>query len=472
MPGQFEAAFNSRTDLEQYRQNALTLFALEMRFRLEDVHTVAATALTDSPDDKKCDLVYVDEESGDIVVAQGYMSLDSTRPAAKSNKASDLNTAAAWLFGRDQADLPESLRPAAGEISAALQANTIRLVQFWFVHNLPESHNVRDELRTVESTVRNSIAGAFAGIDLPEISAIEVGRETLDQWYQSLQNPILVNDSFEVDVPGGYPIAGADWEAFATTIPARWLYEIYKEYKSNLFSANIRGYLGSRRSSSNINHGIKSSAQDEPGHFWVFNNGLTALVHDFKVTDPHPSPDGLVHSKIAFTGLSIVNGAQTTGAIGSLGEAPADSAFVQARFVKCTNYTTLKNIIRNNNSQNRIEVTDFRSRDPVQERLRTAFGAIPGCQYTGGRRGGHEDVIRRPPDLLPAETCTQALAAFHGDPEVAYHQKTEIWNSNNLYDRYFSEKTTAEHILFCYSLLRAIEIKKLALTRRRNDGGA
>ena len=80
MPGQFEAAFNSRTDLEQYRQNALTLFALEMRFRLEDVHTVAATALTDSPDDKKCDLVYVDEESGDIVVAQGYMSLDSTRP--------------------------------------------------------------------------------------------------------------------------------------------------------------------------------------------------------------------------------------------------------------------------------------------------------------------------------------------------------------------------------------------------------
>ena len=148
-----------------------------MRFRLEDVHTVAATALTDSPDDKKCDLVYVDEESGDIVVAQGYMSLDSTRPAAKSNKASDLNTAAAWLFGRDQADLPESLRPAAGEISAALQANTIRLVQFWFVHNLPESHNVRDELRTVESTVRNSIAGTFAGIDPPEISAIEVGRD-------------------------------------------------------------------------------------------------------------------------------------------------------------------------------------------------------------------------------------------------------------------------------------------------------
>ena len=172
------------------------------------------------------------------------------------------------------------------------------------------------------------------------------------------------------------------------------------------------------------------------------------------MTDPHPSPDGSVSSKIAFTGLSIVNGAQTTGAIGSLGEAPSDSAFVQARFVKCTNYTTLKNIIRNNNSQNRIEVTDFRSRDPVQERLRTAFGAIPGCQYTGGRRGGHEDVIRRPPDLLPAETCTQALAAFHGDPEVAYHQKTEIWNSNKLYDRYFSEKTTAEHILFCYSLLR------------------
>ena len=49
-----------------------------------------------------------------------------------------------------------------------------------------------------------------------------------------------------------------------------------------LFSANIREYLGSRRTDKNINNGIKKTAQDQPSDFWAFNNGVTALVHDFK----------------------------------------------------------------------------------------------------------------------------------------------------------------------------------------------
>src|SRR5262249_12139415 len=148
--------------------------------------------------------------------------------------------------------------------------------------------------------------------------------------------------------------------------------------KSDLFTANIRGYLGSRSHSSNLNHGIKDTAQNDPGRFWVFNNGLTALVHDYKVSDQLKRLDGTPYLVLELQGMSIVNGAQTTGAIGSLSRPPEESAYVQARFVKCHNSTTLKAIIKYNNSQNPIEVTDFRSQDPVQERLRTAFRAIPG----------------------------------------------------------------------------------------------
>lgn len=78
-----------------------------------------------------------------------------------------------------------------------------------------------------------------------------------------------------------------------------------------------------------------------------------------------------------------------------------------ARFVECSDQRTITNIITFNNSQNRLEAADFRSNDPVQRRLRDEFQNIPDAEYQGGRRGGYEDVIKRVPNLLPADTCAQ-----------------------------------------------------------------
>ncbi|MBM3746011.1 MAG: hypothetical protein FJW34_09445 [Acidobacteria bacterium] len=77
--------------------------------------------MTDDVDDKKCDLVFVDREMGLGLVAQAYEARNTSRLAAPSNKAADLNTAASWLLSRDLADLPEKLRPAATDLRQALQ---------------------------------------------------------------------------------------------------------------------------------------------------------------------------------------------------------------------------------------------------------------------------------------------------------------------------------------------------------------
>jgi hypothetical protein len=154
----------------------------------------------------------------------------------------------------------------------------------------------------------------------------------------------------------------------------------------------------------------------------VYNNGLTALVHEFKL-NPRKT-------KLDIQGLAIVNGAQTTGALGSLDEPPDSSVEVPARFVKCNDSDTILNIIRFNNSQNKLEAADFRSNDPIQHRLRKEFEEIPDALYLGGRRGGGEDVIKRSPNLLPTDTCAQAVAAYHLNPIVAYNEKSQIWNSD------------------------------------------
>jgi AIPR protein len=458
----YKEAFLAREDLGQYGSNALLLYALELKFGLEDIHTVASDALTDGSDDKKCDLIYVDADDGIAIIAQCFVSADQSRREAPANKASDLNTGAGWLLTRELEELPERIRPAAIQLRGALTDGKIKTVHFWYVHNLPSSPNVKSELETVKRTAYASLTQLLGQGNTPNVSVLEVGNEQLEQWYQTLTTPILVTDIQEVTVVGGYNIEGDDWTAFVTAIPARWLHGLFLQHRDNLFSANVRGYLGSRRSDANINSGIKTTALDDPAHFWVYNNGLTIVTHDFTYDE-----DSCL---LKVCGMSIVNGAQTTGAIGTLSSVPNERAMVPARFVKCRSAEVVDKIILYNNSQNQVEAPDFRSNDEVQRRLRQEFAHLPSVTYLGGRRGGYDDKIKRPPNLLPSDTAGQALAAFHGNPVVAYNEKSRIWVSDTLYSCFFSDRTTAKHILFAYSLLRAVEEKKRELTAQPETG--
>ncbi|MEM6456982.1 MAG: AIPR family protein, partial [Acidobacteriota bacterium] len=330
-------------------------------------------------------------------------------------------------------------------------------VEIWYVHNLPESENVKRELAKVEQTAHAAVKRNYPDCNVESISAKEVGLESLETWYEGTQAPILVTETFSFETRGGYTTSGNKWEAYSTSVPAEWLRDKYNEFGRDLFSANIRDYLGSLRSDRNINNNIKETAKTKPEMFWVFNNGITALVNGFAATSEDES--GLLE----ISGIAIVNGAQTTGALGSVPEADLARAFVPARFVKCDDPQTVQQIIRYNNSQNKIEAADFRSKDLVQTRLRREFTKIPNVEYAGGRRGGAEDSIKRPKNVLQSYTAGQALAAFHGEPAIAYNQKSKIWQSDAIYSRFFHERTGAQHLLFAYSLLKAVESEKVRL---------
>ncbi len=454
----FWDALISREDLKVFDSNSLALFALQLKFGIEDISEIGVSSITDGSDDKKVDLIYIDSESGHAVIAQSYISSDFNKKEAPANKASDLNTAIAWLLNRPLNELPLTIKSHAEELRICLKDGLINYIYIWYVHNLIESKNVNNELITVEHTARTIISSNYSSTDI-EIQAQEVGANTLDEWYQSLSTPILVNENFEIPITGGFNINEDDWSAFVTSIPAKWLYEKYKDYKTKLFSANVRDYLGSRKTDKNINNGIKQTLQTDPSHFWVYNNGITALVHKFEVKNNNGK------KFINFNGISIVNGAQTTGAIGNLNNAPNDSAMVQIRFVKCNKVETVYNIVRYNNSQNKITAPDFRSNDPIQRRLRNEFEQIPSIDYFP-RRGGSEDVIRRRSDILSSVTAGQTLAAFHNDPDIAYHKKSNIWENDALYSKYFNDQTTGKHILMAYTLIKTIEYKKLELMNK------
>lgn len=454
----FIQAFKNRDDLiNKYKSNALLLFALEMKFDIDDIHTIASDALTDSNDDKKADLVYINLDNEIAVIAQAYCAQDWDKPAAPPSKASDLNTAAVWLLSRNISDLPSDLQEPAKQLRYSIKEKKIKELQFWYVHNLPESKNVSDELKSVEVTAKNTIKAQFNIEDL-NIKALEVGVKVLEEWYKSMTIPIILTKTFDIPmVTGGFELKNDGiWQSYVTTVTGSWLYEIYNKHKTDLFSANPRGFLGFRSRKEDINSGIQKSAKDDEKNFWAFNNGITALVYDYK------TPDITGKSNILeTTGLAIINGAQTTGALGSMKNPPKESVNILIRFIVCKDKETIKNIIKYNNRQNEIESADLRSNDSIQKRLRKEFVSIPNVSYNGGRRGEKKEK-----DLLSADTAAQSLTAFHGEPIIAYNDTTSIWMDNKRYSAIFNQDTHAEHIVFVYALRRAIENKKLQLKEK------
>lgn len=455
------AAFLARDDLEPYGSNGLLLFAAQLKLGFDDVDTFAANCLTDGSNDKKCDLVALVAHGERLIVAQGYCATIE-KPTAPTNKASDLNTGVTWLLSGPLDGLPESLRSAAREAREAIAAGSVREMQIWYVHNLPESVNVDTELQQAARTADSIIHREFPDVTV-DVSAEEIGRNVLEEEYRRRQVPILVSDKVSFSVPGGFIIEGDCWSAYATVISASQLRSLWLLHKTNLMSPNIRDYLGVVRSTGNINFGIKETVRSQPENFAIFNNGITVLVHDYEIG---ASEDGGGHV-LAVTGIGIVNGGQTTGALGSLAEKESEGiefAQVMARFVKCTKTEVLADIVRYNNTQNKVEATDFRSKDPVQERLRHEFTNIPEAEYRGGRRGGASDAIVRIKSLLPDSSVAQSLAAFHGDPNLAYNDTRTIWDNDGVYANVF-RNVTARHIVYTYSLLKAVERAKQSISK-------
>jgi hypothetical protein len=447
-------AIEARDDLAEFGSNRSALFALQIEFQLEDIRTVAADALVDGPDDKGCDLFYIDDQSGRAIISQTYEACPP-REAAKASKAGDLSQTVQWLIATPLGDVPERLQAAARDLRDQLEGGALNAVELWYVHNCPESKNVAAELERAKMALRTAVDSHFPESRLDTVAAREIGSDGIQRLYASTQVAIEVSDTLQIPIRGHLNEQGGDWTAVYCSVPGAWLRELYNKHKDKLFSANVRGYLGSKRSDKNINNGIKETASSDANDFWVFNNGITALVNNYDVSD----------STLTVSGMAIVNGAQTTGSIAS-SEADLREVRVMARFVRCHNPDTIRQIIRFNNRQNKIEPADFRSNDQIQERLRAEFEQLGHLQYSGGRRGGADDIIRRPGDReVSASSAAQALAAFHGDPDLAYNRKTQIWDSDRQYSRFFREETTARHILFAYSLLKQIDDVRLALRR-------
>jgi len=428
--------------------DAYLVLAVALFLEESDLSGLAAAALTEGGNDKKIDFIYHDVDARRIVFAQGYMSTKNN-DSAPANKASDMNTACAWLLAGDVNLVPSKLREIITECRQAIAQGEIDFIDLLYVHNLPESVNVSRELQTAEEYLRNNINN-----DRVLIKSHEFGRSKIQHLLAAQDSHIEVTDKIPFPAKLGILETGDTWNAAVTTISGQWVHDLYGKYGDKLYSANYRGFLGvdGRK---RVNSGIRESVEKTPVDFWAFNNGITILTLKL---------DQSKKNSVELSGISIINGAQTTGSIGSIDASKARLGDVKVlcRVIECSDQATIDKIVKFNNTQNVITTWDQFSNDHEQKRIGEEFAAL-GFNYSR-KRGFTGDG-----DQIGIEQVLQPLLAYHGRPQDAVRGKNQLFVQKQLYQNAFDGKK-ARHILFVHALSRAVDNKRLELKTKSNAG--
>jgi len=436
--------------LAPYGKNALPLFAVALYLDVEDVASFATDSLTDHPADKKADIIYISEAEGVACVAQGLTAQDWGKQEAPANKASDLNTAAAWLLQRPIEEIPDAIRGHAKLLRDGLEKKTITKVIFAYAHNALESQNVDAELETVRLLV--------TGLNITkevDVEVVELGLRRIEALHLTSSGSIQVAD--QVDLPATEKISesGPQWKAFVVSINGKILHDLYDKHKNALFSANLRDFLGTRKVAGNVNNRIRTTAEKDPGLFFVLNNGITLVT---KKAELH---DSILH----IHGVSVVNGAQTTGAIHAVGPDTAKNVSVLGRVIVVNDEKMIPVIVAGNNTQNSIVAWDRRSNDAVQLRIKQEFESR-GVEYVHRR-----DARRKSATSLFADQVGQMLCAFGGDLQTAIRAKADIFESDITYNKVFPVWLSIEHVFAVQTLGWAYDRVKQELKTKSAAGG-
>jgi hypothetical protein len=154
------------------------------------------------------------------------------------------------------------------------------------------------------------------------------------------------------------------YRAFYGRIDAKRLAELWSEHKDYLVERNIRRFKGS----TTVNKGLSDTLQQEASHFFYFNNGVTFLCET--IQELYPRDSNRQQGKFRVRGLSIINGAQTVGAIAREPTSHYDAhpAEVMAIFVCLENTPDNfgNRVTQSRNRQNVVDLEDFAALDERQ----------------------------------------------------------------------------------------------------------
>lgn len=339
---------------------ALAAYALVGRCEIDD--TTAVGAITDGSDDGGIDALYFDRTGNRLVLVQSKFKRTGTAPA-QDEVLKTINGVKA-LRARQFNKFNLAIRNRLDEVEEAFDTPGVRLeVLLVFLGDVIGPHATNDL-----NAYRDEL-NQFA----PVMDWQATGLEPVFGWLLAEQAPATVDDQ-QITLENWAGIT-TPRKAFYGQISAAALAKLVEDSGKALFERNIRHYLGSV----GVNTAIEKTVRSRPGDFFYLNNGITAVAETIT-----PAAGTSQKCAFGFKKLSIVNGAQTAGAIfnATLAGDISPDAKLLVTLIEIGNGADdigLK-ITRARNHQNVVRGVDFAALDPNQERLRQELAAA-GITY-------------------------------------------------------------------------------------------
>lgn len=421
----------------------------------------AAASVVDGFGDNGIDAVYVDREAQTVHLVQTKWS----KKGAGSPALGDIHKFVQGvrdLVNAEWGKFNDKLRMHRAAIEAALEDPDLRVV-------LVLAHSGTDKLsRDSESVIKNLLTDMNDPIDTVSFSS-----------YSQAELHSLLRES----ATGPRPTIDADiydwgsisepYTAFYGQVEAAQIAAWYHKHGVRLFDSNIRQFLGA---DSEVNDAIRQTLQDQPQHFWYYNNGVTVLCETIGKKTLGASTKKVGHFE--FKEVSVVNGAQTVGTIGQVARDDPGSvadARVTVRFISLENCPPgfASDVTRGTNTQNRVERRDFVSLDPEQVRLADAL-TLEGIKYA--IKSGSETPS--PETGFTVLDATVGLACADPDSDYAVQAKREVgrlWlgaeapQAGTQYRHLFNAQLSETRLWRVVRCLRIID-DAVASTRQGLDG--
>ena len=255
------------------------------------------------------------------------------------------------------------------------------------------------------------------------------------------------------------------YKSFYGTVNCGQIAELLQTSNRRIYSKNIRSFIGL----TGINNEIVNTLIKEPEKFFYLNNGIVLLCKEINKSPYNSGKREL--GKFHLTDLTVVNGAQTVGAINYSFKKQPDKVNTAKVFVKIISLENTpehfdKNITIASNTQNKIEKRDFVSLDIQQKRLINEF-FLSGLKYHTKR--DDKELVKNFENYY-FEEATISLACSKDDVDFSTYAKREIgklWEDQS-YSQLFNDKLNIQVLINLVNIFRAIDtnIKQLQSSER------
>ena len=388
-------ATNENDCNNKYYSRSIAALAVTAECGIEN--DLAAQSITDGYHDMGIDAVYNDTTQKKLILIQSKWRKDGNGGITQ-DEANAFVSGVKRIINLDLDGCNDKLSSKQSEITAAIRDMDYQIYMV-FCHTGSQSIDtyayrpIQELLSQVNEDDSTELL-VFAEYKLQNIYEYLANGQNSD--HITLDDVILHNWGF-VETP---------YKAYYGTIPVAAIGEWYNQYGNRFFAKNIRYYKGS----TDVNKGIREVLKNEPEKFFYYNNGIKLLCK--KITKKAAYSTDRNNGLFTLEGVSLVNGAQTTGTIGSVFSEDPDSlnsacVYIQMIDLGDTNEEQATQITKLSNTQNRIESKDFASLDPNQERLRKDlnFGHIQYLYKPGSRIDSPEQQISID-EAIVAQACS------------------------------------------------------------------